>query len=70
LAEAESWFLEKDGRLIFDLWAANRSQLTTAGIPPDHVETAGICTICDPRFWSHRRDGPDAGRFALCLALR
>ncbi|MBI4580236.1 MAG: polyphenol oxidase family protein, partial [Planctomycetes bacterium] len=56
--------------LYFDLWAANRRQLTAAGVPADRVETAGICTICDQRFWSHRRDGESTGRFALFVGLR
>ena len=28
------------------------------------VEDAGVCTICDERLFSHRREGLDAGRQA------
>ena len=70
LADADGCFHERDGRLTFDLWEANRRQLRDAGVAPEHVEVAGLCTIRDERFWSHRRDGPDAGRFAVFLALR
>lgn len=70
LVDADACFVTRDGRLYFDMWQANRRQLTGAGVPDENIETAGICTICDPRFWSHRRDGETAGRFALWVALR
>ena len=70
LADADDCFVERDGRVFFDLWTANRNQLIAAGIRPDAIETAALCSICDHRFWSHRRDGTDAGRTALFLGLR
>ena len=70
LADADECFVEKGGRVLFDLWTANRNQLIAAGVRPDAIETAGLCSICDHRFWSHRRDGTDAGRTALFLGLR
>jgi len=70
LSNADACFIERDSRLTFDLWTANRLQLIEAGVPADHIEVAGLCSICDPRLWSHRRDGPDAGRFTLFIALR
>jgi len=60
----------RNGRLTFDLWEANRSQLVQAGVQPKNIELAGICSICDRRFWSHRRDGHDAGRNAMFVALK
>lgn len=42
-----------------DLAVANASVLRAAGV---RVEVLGVCTRCDPRFWSHRRDGAAAGR--------
>jgi len=68
--DADRFFVPRGDRLIFDLWSANRQQLIDAGVPSGKIEIAGLCSICDQRFWSHRRDGPDAGRFALFLALR
>lgn len=55
------------GRL--DLWAANAAQLIAAGMPAGAIESSRMCTICDRRFWSHRRDGPDAGRNALVAGI-
>lgn len=68
--DGEACMRERDGRLYFDLWETNRRQLLRAGLLPEHLEVAELCTLCDRRFWSHRRDGPDAGRFALFIALR
>lgn len=69
LDRSEECFRRHNGRLIFDLWAANRRQLINAGIGEDRIELPGLCSICDPRFWSHRRDGDEAGRFALFVGL-
>ena len=69
LPDPDACFVEKGGRIMFDLWTSNYQQLVGAGVPPDRVELAGLCSICDDRFWSHRRDGADAGRTALFLAL-
>jgi len=61
--EAERYFPRRDGRTFFDLWLANVEQLTRAGLPRHNVELAGVCTICDRRFFSYRREGQRAGRF-------
>jgi len=45
-----------------DLKGVARRRLNVAGI--DHVEDAGVCTVCDSRYFSYRRDGEAAGRQA------
>jgi polyphenol oxidase len=45
-----------------DLAAVARDRLRAAGVA--RVEDTGVCTICDERFFSHRREGLDAGRQA------
>jgi len=45
-----------------DLPAIARQRLLAAGVA--EVRTVGACTICDERFFSHRREGPPAGRQA------
>lgn len=46
-----------------DLWAANRLQLTDFGVPPEQVQTAGICTYTRHEdFFSARRLGIKSGR--------
>lgn len=63
---AERFFpVGASGRLFFDLRAANVAQLVAAGVPIENISVADRCTMSDERFYSHRRDGPDTGRFAL-----
>jgi YfiH family protein len=66
-AEAAAHFTPRDGRWRFDLWRANVAQLAAAGVPAHRVAVAGICTICDGDYPSHRREGPRAGRFAAIV---
>lgn len=40
---------------FFDFWAISRWQLQQAGVLPDRIEVAGLCTCCDRRFFSYRR---------------
>jgi polyphenol oxidase len=49
-----------DGRML-DLAEVTSRLLRRAGVT--EIETAGICTSCEPElFFSHRRDGPRTGR--------
>lgn len=43
-----------------DLWTAADRVLREAGV--ETVERLDVCTACDDRFFSHRRDGPVTGR--------
>lgn len=70
LEQRERVFHHRDGRLYFDLWEANRLQLARAGIPPGHIEIAGICTMTrTDLFFSRRREGPACGHFALLAGI-
>jgi YfiH family protein len=51
----------RDGRRI-DLRAIARARLLAAGVA--EVRDVPACTICDERFFSHRREGVRAGRQA------
>ncbi len=54
----------------FDLWRLSRDQLTAAGLQPDHIDLAALCTRCRAReFYSYRRDGV-TGRQAAVIALK
>lgn len=53
-----------------NLWEANRLQLLGAGLSPDHIEVAGICTFThSDHFFSARRLGVQCGRMwsGICL---
>jgi YfiH family protein len=51
-----------------DLKALARERLRAAGVR--EVRDVGVCTICDERFFSHRREGDRAGRQAGVAWLR
>jgi polyphenol oxidase len=53
----------EQGRARIDLPAANRRQLVAAGLRPERIYVANLCTQCHPgEFHSYRRDKDDAGR--------
>ncbi|MBI4776057.1 MAG: laccase domain-containing protein [Deltaproteobacteria bacterium] len=53
----------------FDFWRAIEDQLADAGIPGDHVSSAGICTRCNTsRFFSYRAEGV-TGRFGTVAGI-
>jgi polyphenol oxidase len=66
--KAQRFFVQRDGRTLFDLWTANVQQMLEAGLCRHNIQVAGVCTICDGRFFSVRRDGPSTGRFGAMIA--
>lgn len=53
-----------------DLAHANRLQLEEAGLRPENIDTAGICTSCrQDLFFSHRGSKGRTGRFAALITL-
>lgn len=59
-----------DGTAYLDLWAANRLDLERAGIPPDQIAVAGLCTAEQvDDFFSHRQEKGKTGRFGAVIAL-
>jgi YfiH family protein len=54
----------------FDLAWANRLLLERAGVRPDRIEDAAICTSCAvDHYPSHRAERGKAGRFAALIAM-
>jgi YfiH family protein len=47
-----------------DLWACAEQELESAGLPAAALANARLCTSCDRRFYSHRRDNGLTGRQA------
>jgi YfiH family protein len=58
--------LVAEGRHV-DLWGSNARRLQQAGLGPARISACGICTICDPRFHSHRRDADGCRNMALFM---
>jgi YfiH family protein len=55
---------------FFDLWRLSRDQLLEAGLRPESIEIAGLCTRCRAdEFYSYRRDGV-TGRQGAVIALK
>ncbi len=58
---------DQEERTHADLARLIRNQLAHLGI--DCAPDKPACTFADARFYSHRRDGPNTGRFASMLWL-
>jgi YfiH family protein len=57
-------------RYQFSLTAANAILLARAGVQPARIETSAICTCCGAARWfSHRGQGPQTGRFGAMIAI-
>lgn len=57
--------------LRLDLRETNRRQLMMAGLLPEHIEIADICTCCNlDLFFSHRGEHGRTGRFPVILSLQ
>lgn len=60
-----------DHSAYFNLWGANRLALERAGVPPDQIEVASICTATHiNEFYSHRAEHGKTGRFCAVIALK
>jgi hypothetical protein len=75
-AEVDNWkaaFMPcgEKGKWMLDLPSTNRDQLLRAGIPPEHVFSAAICTACRKDiFFSHRGEGGKTGRQLSFMMLK
>lgn len=67
--ESELVLKSHHGKIHFNLWEANRLQLTRMGV--SQIEVAGICTACRTEDWfSHRAEKGRTGRFGALIALQ
>jgi copper oxidase (laccase) domain-containing protein len=61
----------EQGRSHVDLAAANRGQLRAAGVVPEKIYMADLCTMCNAAdFHSFRRDKDAAGRLYSFAGIR
>lgn len=61
---------DMDGTCYLDLWVANETQLLAGGLRQENIAISEMCTACYPaRFYSHRRENGDTGRFAAITML-
>jgi YfiH family protein len=69
---AKNFFLAGKGdRKFFDLWAANDSQIQSAGVDFMNVYAARVCTISNTDIYpSYRAEGQAARRFAAVIGWK
>ena len=61
----------RPGHAYLDLWETNRRALLRAGVRPERIEVARLCTACQvERFFSYRREGARKGLFGAAIGLR
>ncbi|WP_050697353.1 peptidoglycan editing factor PgeF [Anaeromassilibacillus senegalensis] len=59
------------GKYMLDLWEANRRILCSAGVLPEHITVAKLCTRCHADWlYSHRASGGKRGGLAAFLCLK
>lgn len=65
-------FQDKDN--YFNFWEISKGQLMEAGLLPENIRIAAICTACNPAFFSYRRacrqGNGITGRNGSVIALR
>ncbi|HCC58464.1 MAG TPA: peptidoglycan editing factor PgeF [Solibacterales bacterium] len=61
----------QEGRVHLDLGQEIARQLAICGVPETQVDTAHLCTFCDPgAFHSYRREGAAAGRMMSVIGIQ
>lgn len=59
------------GKYKANLWKINEIQLICAGIRPESISAANLCTFCrEDLFYSYRRDNKITGRMGAAIVLR
>ena len=58
------------GKYLLDLVSANRRQLESRGVKGKNIFTVGICTHCDSRLLSYRRDKNKAARLFNFIGIK
>lgn len=69
--DIEKIFEKRNDSIFLDLWTANQQSLENAGILPENIEIAGLCTYTEQeRFFSARRLGLKSGRMLSGIMLQ
>ncbi len=64
-------FSEQKDKYYFNLWQANKNQLTELNVKPENIEEAFMCTKCNnENFFSARASDGKTGRFATGIMLK
>jgi YfiH family protein len=61
---------KSDGKGMLDLVGLNRGALVRAGLSPDRIWSADLCTYCrEDLFYSYRREGEGTGRMLAGIMI-
>jgi hypothetical protein len=66
--DVEKVIKNMDGKIVFDMWKANKISLLESGVNPEKIEISGICTITQNDTFFSARHG-HGGRFAAGIFL-
>jgi YfiH family protein len=68
---SDSLFMQtRDGHALVDLQTANREQLIAAGVSPENIHIAPLCTMCrTDLFFSYRREKKVHGRTGRLMSV-
>ena len=61
--------VERGGKLYVDVTKNNFKQLLKAGVKKENIINTGICTFCNPKYPSFRRDAEKSGRMISLMEL-
>ena len=65
------FYKKENGKYQLNLWEANKTIFTEAGITENHISMPGICTCCNPEFlFSHRASHGKRGNLGAFLGLK
>lgn len=65
------FYKKENGKYQLNLWEANKTIFTEAGITENHISMPGICTCCNPKFlFSHRASHGKRGNLGAFLGLK
>jgi YfiH family protein len=67
--QSDKLIIKRNGQTFFDLWQANKLQLTNAGVNAKNIEMSGLCTLSNPLFFSARNSGLQSGRIGTGIML-
>ncbi|HOY10868.1 MAG TPA: polyphenol oxidase family protein, partial [Candidatus Omnitrophota bacterium] len=56
-------------RIVFDLAGANVRQLLQRGVRTSRIHDCQVCTCCEERFFSYRREGEGCGRNLALMVM-
>lgn len=66
----ELFYKKENGKYQLDLWKANKTVMTEAGVREERIAVTNVCTHCNPEIlFSHRSAGTARGNLSAFLAL-